>query len=313
MLVLEGGGMRAGFVAGALMALMDNGWTDFDVAVAVSASVPTLSYFAAGQREDMEHVWRHELCNSRLVCYRNIPATCLALSTQRPFLNIDYLVDEVFKKQHPLDMAALTGNRMKCRFAATRVPEGVFVLLDPGEYGEIYTLMKACLAVPGCYPGSVCVGSSHYLDGGAVHPLPFLGALRDGDQLMAILSKPKGADAHLMGFWHKLIFRRYLRHYDWMEEKLLLAEKFYREHVSFIDQQVREHPSRAVAIYPDQGPPAGFVTRNERKVNETIDLGYRKVEEMALDIKRFFQSNGNAENPAPESGGSPARSAAVGE
>jgi predicted patatin/cPLA2 family phospholipase len=29
-LVLEGGGMRAGFVAGALMALMDKGLTDFD-------------------------------------------------------------------------------------------------------------------------------------------------------------------------------------------------------------------------------------------------------------------------------------------
>jgi predicted patatin/cPLA2 family phospholipase len=60
-LLLEGGGMRAGFVAGAVMAMMDQGLTDFHLAVAVSASVPTLAYFAAGQRQEMERVWRHEL------------------------------------------------------------------------------------------------------------------------------------------------------------------------------------------------------------------------------------------------------------
>jgi predicted patatin/cPLA2 family phospholipase len=37
-LVLEGGGMRAGFVACALMAFMDEVLFDFDCAVAVSAS-----------------------------------------------------------------------------------------------------------------------------------------------------------------------------------------------------------------------------------------------------------------------------------
>ena len=50
-LVLEGGGLRAGFVAGALMAMMDLGLRNFDIAVAVSASVPSLAYFLSGRRE----------------------------------------------------------------------------------------------------------------------------------------------------------------------------------------------------------------------------------------------------------------------
>ena len=97
-LILEGGGMRAGFVAGAIMALMDMGLTGFDVAVAVSASVPTLAYFAAGQREEMEQVWRTELNTPKLVCYRNIPAASLILSAKRPILDIDYLIYDVFEK-----------------------------------------------------------------------------------------------------------------------------------------------------------------------------------------------------------------------
>ncbi|MFP4036250.1 MAG: patatin-like phospholipase family protein, partial [Desulfobacteraceae bacterium] len=97
-LVLEGGGMRAGFVAGALMAIMDMGLLEhFDTAVAVSASIPTLAYAAAGQRQDMEKVWREELNTPKLVCYKNIPAASLSPSSKRPVLDIDYLVFEVFK------------------------------------------------------------------------------------------------------------------------------------------------------------------------------------------------------------------------
>jgi len=63
--------MRAGFAAGVLMALLDNNITQFDEALAVSASVPTLAYFLAQQRREIEEVWRHELCTPKLVCYRH--------------------------------------------------------------------------------------------------------------------------------------------------------------------------------------------------------------------------------------------------
>lgn len=293
-LVLEGGGMRAGFVAGAVMALMDEGWTDFDAAVAVSASVPTLAYFATGQREDIEQVWRRELCSPRLVCYRNIPAASLALSTERPVVNIDYLVDDVFKAQHPLDLEALHAADLECRFAATRVPEGALALLNPREH-EVYTLMKACLAVPGCYPGTVSVDACEYLDGGTVHPLPFLGPLHDGgDQVLAILSKPQGSDAHLVGFWEKLLFWRYFHRYDWMEEKLLLAEQSYHEHVTFLAREAQSHPTRALALHPDCDLPARFLTRNEHKLNETIDLGYQAVVAHGKALDRFFEAGSAA-------------------
>lgn len=100
-LILEGGGMRAGFVAGVLMALLDNNITHFGETLAVSASVPTLAYFLTGQRKEMEAVWHNELCTPKLVCYRNIPAASLAFSPKRPVLNIDYLIYDVFKKVSP--------------------------------------------------------------------------------------------------------------------------------------------------------------------------------------------------------------------
>ena len=123
-LILEGGGMRAGFVAGVLLALMEKKMMPFDAAVAVSASVPTLAYFASGQRDEMAAVWRDELNTPRLVCYRNIPAASLTMSTRRPILDIDYLVYTIFKEKYPLNLTQLLRVKTICHFALTKTPDG---------------------------------------------------------------------------------------------------------------------------------------------------------------------------------------------
>jgi hypothetical protein len=66
------------------MALIDNHFVDFNTGVAVSASVPTLAYFTAEQRKEMERVGRDELNPPKLVHYGNIPAGSLTLSPKRP-------------------------------------------------------------------------------------------------------------------------------------------------------------------------------------------------------------------------------------
>jgi predicted patatin/cPLA2 family phospholipase len=287
-LILEGGGMRAGFVSGAVMALMDMGLTDFDVAVAVSASVPTLAYCAAGQREEMERVWRDELCTSKLVCYRNIPAASLTLSTKRPILDIDYLVYEVFKKKYPLDVENLIRGGTVCRFAVTRAPEGSLAFLSPPEH-DIYETFKAALAVPGAYPGTVCVDDCEYVDGGTVNPLPARSLFDEGvEKVLAVLSKPLDCENEPPSFLERTILWRYLHRYEWMVEKLWESAQAYNEQVSFLERLARKSPASSFMICPDKMPPARFITRDRRKINRTIDMGYRKVEELEDEIRIFM-------------------------
>ena len=288
LLVLEGGGMRAGFVAGALMALIDKRIVGFDEAMAVSASVPTLAYFAAGQREAMEKVWREELNTPKLVCYRNIPVASLAPSVKRPILNIDYLVYKVFQEKFPLDLNALLANRMSCRFAATLVPEGDLRFLNPGR-GDIYTLFKACLAVPGCYPGSVALSLGEFVDGGTIHPLPVRPLLqRASDRIFAILTKPLACGSEPPNLMERALFWRYFRRYDWMIEKLREAARAYAREVSFLKDLARQDPPRALIIAPERMPPVKFISRDKAKINRTIDMGYRAVEGMEGPIRKFL-------------------------
>lgn len=291
-LVLEGGAMRAGFVAGALMAFMDKSLGDFDNAVAVSASVPTLAYFASGQRTEMEKVWRDELTSPKLVCYQNIPAASLALSPTKPILNIDRLVYDIIKAKYPLNRDAFMANKMACRFAATSSPDGEEAFLNPAE-NDIYDTIKACLAVPGCYPTTVSMNGCEYVDGATVNPLPLSGLPKERAlRVVAILSKPMDCEDEPPNFLGRALFWRYFKKHDWMLEKLWEAAQIYNSQVSLLEEMALEKPSRALIISPVKMPPVKFVTLDNKKINKTIDLGYEKVEEIEDELRRFLEEGG---------------------
>ncbi len=285
-LVLEGGGMRAGFVAGVVMALMDMGLlARFDLAAAVSASIPTLAYAAAGQREEMESVWRRELNTPRLVCYKNIPATSLAPSSKRPVLDIDYLVFDVFKTKYPLDRDRLLRSSIRCGFAVTRAADAELVLLDPAAH-DIYEVFKASLAVPGCYPEAVRLGGEEYLDGGTVNPLPVDFLLGRGmDLVVGVLSRPLDCENEPPNLLERALFWRYFQRYEWMMESLWGAAEKYNQEVSRLEEMAARTPPASLIIAPERMPPARFITRDRRKINRTIDMGYQRAEASAGDLR----------------------------
>ena len=294
-LLLEGGGLRAGFVAGAVMALMDLGLTHFHTGLAVSASVPTLAYCASGQRKEMEQVWREELNTPRLVCYRNIPAASLGLSGKRPILDIDYLVYEVFKKRYPVKINSLQKSTMQCLFAVTDIGEERLTFLTP-ETADCYLIFNACLAVPGCYPKTVRVNGFECVDGGTINPLPAKALLEQGVQkTLAILSRPISCENEPPGLLERTLFWRYFQKYDWMLEKLWDAAETYNEEIRHLEQLADMDPPRALVISSERMPPAPFITRDKQKINRTIDQGYRMIQKRQEEIRDFLEA---ANNPA---------------
>jgi predicted patatin/cPLA2 family phospholipase len=288
-LILEGGGMRAGFVAGVLMALMDKGLVGFDRALAVSASVPSLAYFAAGQRREIETIWRSELNTAKLVCYKCIAAASLAFSARRPVLDIDYLVDEVFRKKYPLDIRKLQTSRTACVFAVTDVRKERLALLGPFDF-DMYKIFKASLAVPGVYPETVRIRNYVYVDGGTVNPLPLFAInTKKPNRVFAILSKPVESKHEPITWFERSLFWRYFNKYEWMLEKQYESADAYNEQVSHLRELADEEPPRGFIVCPEKMPPAKLITRDRRKINRTIDLGYRQVEKLENQIRRFME------------------------
>ncbi|MCF8106184.1 MAG: hypothetical protein K9K64_11930 [Desulfohalobiaceae bacterium] len=289
-LLLEGGGMRAGFVAGGLMALMDAGINSFDYGLAVSASVPSLAYFKAGQRRDMEWVWRHELDTAYLVQYKNYPAASLALSEDRPILNIDYLVDEVFQKKYPLSRKQLQENPMQALFAATDLKQRELTLFS-ADHPDIYSVFKAAMAVPGCYLGTVRVDQQECVDGGLINFLPLDRLLRfPVDRVLVFLTRPLGTGHMLPGFLEKGLFYRFFAKNEWMFAKLQETEQNYTQTVSTLQTHCEQQPDRVMIIAPEKRLPVRFISRNKKRINRTIDIGYEQVREQEDAIRKFLQA-----------------------
>lgn len=289
-LVLQGGAMRAGFVAGALMALMDRGLTNFKSAFAVSASVPTLAYFAADQREEIENIWRRELKTPKLVRYRNIPSASLTLSAKRPILDIDYLVYEVFKEKYPINIPKLLSSKTFCFFAVTELPKGKLIFLNPGQ-GIIYDIFKAALAVPGCYPEPAMLNGNKYVDGGTINPLPVneCSRITAVKKIVAILSQPLDYDKGPPSLFERVLFWRYFHRHGSTLKMLWEAAECYHENISLLNSMAKENPPKAFIVSPDKMPPASFITRNGIKINKCVDLGYRKVEKIEAELRKFLE------------------------
>jgi predicted patatin/cPLA2 family phospholipase len=287
-LVLEGGGLRAGFVAGALMALMDLGLRNFDIAVAVSASVPSLAYFLSGQRTAIEKIWRHELTSEKVVAYRYLPLAVLSDSSSYPVLNTGYLVDHVIRRKYPLNLDALESCPTNFLMAATRVPSGRLDFLRLGQ-DDLYRIFKACLAVPACAVGPVRVGKRKYLDGGIANPLPVRPLLKYRSiRILGILSKPPHEGHYPTNFLERVFFWRYFRKHAWVTRCLKKSTKVYAEQVALLEEYARLQPPAAFIIRPEKMPAADFVTRNGDKVNLTIDAGYRNVETLHEKLATFL-------------------------
>lgn len=96
---MQGGGMRGVFGAGVMYEFAKQGFFA-DIVAPVSASVPTAMYYASRQYEEMRRIWLEEVGTSRFVHLGN-------LFLGKPIYDIDYLIDEIFRKKYLLAVDAV--------------------------------------------------------------------------------------------------------------------------------------------------------------------------------------------------------------
>ncbi len=80
-------------------------------------------------------------------------------------LDVDYVVDEIFKKMHPFDFKKLASAKTLLLFAATRVKDGETVYLNPPRNEGIYEYLRAAKAIPVVYGKRVPINGEEYIDG----------------------------------------------------------------------------------------------------------------------------------------------------
>jgi len=141
-LVLQGGGMRAVYSAAALATLIGYDLSDaFDHVIGASAGAMNGAYFIAGQAEAVD-VYKKDLITKDFVNLRR--------NDKR--VDIDFLVDSVLKRKHPLNVQKLLRSPTTLHVVLTDAETGKKkVISNHRHFLKIYEELRATAAMPILY------------------------------------------------------------------------------------------------------------------------------------------------------------------
>ncbi|MES2023708.1 MAG: patatin-like phospholipase family protein [Patescibacteria group bacterium] len=153
-LILSGGGCDCAFGGGFAVALGRELGLAPDVVIAGSGSAGTAAYFCARQFDETERIWTNHVASKLLIN---------KLRFNR-IMNIDYLIDVIFKKLEPLDVEKLKKSKTKCIIAATKKKDGLVTFFDDWNKFDIFEVLRATKSIPYICNRGVKVGNEIYED-----------------------------------------------------------------------------------------------------------------------------------------------------
>lgn len=226
-LVCGDGGIKGGFIAGAVTALLDSFPDDISqvkTIVASSASVGSMFYFIShGQKHPGRKIWLHDLASKEFIKYDSIRS----IYADRPIYDIDHLVFKIFKEQNPLDIDAILNSPIEYYFPLQNydtaeveyfsnrpgsfVRDGRVVKVHDFRKYDIYELIRAANSAPFVYDKPARIGDTLYVDAATLDPFALdLPSLR-GKKKIVVVSKSdfsfrKNLAYHASGFlWPLLV------------------------------------------------------------------------------------------------------------
>lgn len=261
-LVLEGGGLRGAFVAGALAELGASSTVRFSHIFATSAGAASAAYLIAGQIERALTIWTDRTHGAQLISARHLFAG-------RGLMDIAGLV-KVFQGELGLDAAGVQRSSTSLRIAVTNCNTGAADHVEATE-ANLFQLLEATMALPVVYGRVVRVQGVPYIDGGIADAIPFAPALAlQPQRVIVVATRPRGyrkKPSHWVGG---------LLRYNYPEFPAVwpaLRDRPQRYNQAIAQLEALEGQGRLHVIRPLGTLPASRMSRDRGVILETLALG----------------------------------------
>jgi predicted patatin/cPLA2 family phospholipase len=175
-LVVEGGGSRATYSSGMVLALEQLGLTRcFDAVYGASAGSISGSWLVGGSAAECCAGWWQPGLMERVTNIRRG-------LRGRPVVDVEYLIETVGEEMVPLDWQAVLDAEVALHPVATDVESGEAVDLHPTitDKASLQMALRASACVPLLAGLPIEIGGRHYVDAAVAEPLPFHTALAQG-------------------------------------------------------------------------------------------------------------------------------------
>ncbi len=252
-IVCSGGGASCSYLAGLLLSLTKkHKFKTPDLAIGASGSAITLAYYVSGQYKEMNYSSTELLCSKQFIDKKRIKCV----------VDIDHLIDDICKKQVPLNVKKIKSSKTLLLAAATNARTGEIAHLNCRT--NIFEKMRATLAMPIVYRKEVKVGKNKYIDTytSSTPPLSIKKAVELGAEKILVVDFPTPR-------LNSIVFNLFLK-----SKSKLFRENYYK----LLKERRGFRAPKGVKIYKIK-PKINVTTfKNDKTLMQgALDQGYRET------------------------------------
>lgn len=266
-LVLEGGGMRGVYTAGALDYLMEQGLY-YPYVIGVSAGACNATSYISRQIGRNRKVTVDFVRDPRYLSYRN-------LLRESSIFGMKFIFDEIPRRLVPFDFDAFYHSDQKFVVGTmdARTGEPVYYTKHM-EPQTMMSIIQASSSLP-FVSKPVLLGERELLDGGICDPIPIRKSIADGNGRNVIILTQVKSYRKRPFKWGALAKRLYPK-YRGLIDVMSMRHETYNETLEYIDEL--EKNEQAIVIRPSVDLRVSRVEKNPQKLADLYELGYKDAE-----------------------------------
>ncbi|MUK90355.1 patatin family protein [Ornithinibacillus sp. L9] len=279
-LVLEGGGSRGVYTAGALRYLMEQG-IYLPYIIGVSAGACNGSSYVSRQMDRNRAVNIDYIDHPEYLSFRNF-------IKKRQLFGMDFLFDRLPNELEPFDFDAFYNAKEEFVVGVTDCISGEPIFYKRKDYAkDVLTIVRASSSLPLIAP-VVHFDNRILLDGGISDPIPIKQSEKDGNRKnVVILTRDKGYVKEPQSFgWY---FRKKYKKYPGLVKALEKRHTVYNETLKYIYEE--EKKGNVFVIRPSEKVEVGRIERDKEKLTALYQQGMEDVKKVVEPLREFLSIN----------------------
>lgn len=274
-LVLEGGGMRGAYTAGALTWLLDNG-IDIENCYGISTGAVHLCNFMTRDKENLLYFSTVGIADKR---YIGLPA----LLRCGKFVDYDYLFNYIMTEERKYDLSPLKESKVRGIFGLYKLSSGKTEYYSLNDATINHLKASTTLPVLGKV---VNIDGEEYFDGGITDMIPIEEAVRDGNEKFVIITtKPEDyVRKPSSSFVVNLMKIMYKQCPQLSKDYAVRHENYYKQ-INLINSLVEK--GDAIYCFPTRHSDVTRLGGSIEELKALFDMGYEDMEERRDAILRI--------------------------